>query len=75
MALVKRYATSSGQVLVYDPRHKQTPLAMERKVDYFGFELEREREAVHEFPAGHGRTRRGACSRRRWPAARRGTRR
>ena len=52
MALVKRYATSSGQVLVYDPRHKQTPLAMERKIDYFGFELEREREAVHEFPAG-----------------------
>ncbi|MFI5246022.1 MAG: DEAD/DEAH box helicase, partial [Gemmatimonadales bacterium] len=52
MALVKRYATSSAQVLVYDARHKQTPLAMERKVDYFGFELEREREAVHEFPAG-----------------------
>jgi hypothetical protein len=52
MTLVKRYATSSGQVLVYDARHKQSPLAMERKVEYFGFELEREREAVHEFPAG-----------------------
>jgi hypothetical protein len=25
---------------------------MERRVDYFGFELEREREAVHEFPPG-----------------------
>jgi ATP-dependent helicase HrpA len=52
MALIKRYATSSGQTLVYDARHKQSPLAMERKVDYFGFELEREREAVHEFPPG-----------------------
>jgi ATP-dependent helicase HrpA len=52
MALIKRYATSSAQTLVYDARHKQSPLAMERKVDYFGFELEREREAVHEFPPG-----------------------
>jgi ATP-dependent helicase HrpA len=52
MTLIKRYATSSAQTLVYDPRHKQSPLAMERKVDYFGFELEREREAVHDFPAG-----------------------
>lgn len=52
MTLIKRYATSSGQTLVYDSKHKQSPLALERKVDYFGFELEREREAVHEFPAG-----------------------
>jgi hypothetical protein len=52
MTLIKRYATSSGQTLVYDARHKQSPLAMERRVEYFGFELEREREAVHEFPPG-----------------------
>jgi len=52
MTLIKRYSTSSGQTLVYDARHKQSPLALERKVDYFGFELEREREAVHDFPAG-----------------------
>jgi ATP-dependent helicase HrpA len=52
VALIKRYATSSTQTLVYDARHKQSPLAMERKVEYFGFELERERDAVHEFPAG-----------------------
>jgi hypothetical protein len=52
MTLIKRYATSRAQTLVYDSKHKQSPLAMERKVDYFGFELEREREAVHEFPAG-----------------------
>ncbi|MFI5231766.1 MAG: DEAD/DEAH box helicase [Gemmatimonadales bacterium] len=52
MALIKRYATSSTQSLVYDARHKQSPLAMERKVEYFGFELEREREAIEAFPAG-----------------------
>jgi ATP-dependent helicase HrpA len=52
MTLIKRYATSSTQSLVYDARHKHSPLAMERKVEYFGFELEREREAVEEFPAG-----------------------
>ena len=52
MSLIKRYATSSGQTLVYDAKHKQSPLALERRVDYFGFELEREREAVHDFPAG-----------------------
>lgn len=52
MALIKRYSTSGATTLVYDSRHKQSPLAMERKVDYFGFELEREREAVHEFPPG-----------------------
>jgi hypothetical protein len=52
MALIRRYATQSAQALVYDARHKQSPLALERRVDYFGFELEREREAVHDFPAG-----------------------
>ena len=52
MTLVKRYATSSTQSLVYDARHKHSPLALERKVEYFGFELEREREAVEAFPAG-----------------------
>jgi len=52
LALIKKYATSSGAKLVYDPRHKSTPLAMERRVEYFGFELEREREAVHDFPPG-----------------------
>ena len=52
MSLIKRYATSSTQSLVYDARHKHAPLALERTVEYFGFELEREREAVEEFPAG-----------------------
>jgi ATP-dependent helicase HrpA len=52
MTLIKRYATSSAQTLVYDGRHKQSPLALERRVDYFGFELQREREPVQDFPAG-----------------------
>ncbi len=52
MTLIKRYSTSSGQTLVYDAKHKQSPLALERRVDYFGFELERERDAVHDFPPG-----------------------
>ena len=52
IALVKRFATASAPTLVFDARHKQSPLAIERRVTYFGFELEREREAVHEFPLG-----------------------
>ncbi|MFI5309740.1 MAG: DEAD/DEAH box helicase [Gemmatimonadales bacterium] len=52
LSLVRRYATAHAPVLVFDARHKQSPLAMERRVDYFGFELEREREAIHEFPPG-----------------------
>jgi hypothetical protein len=50
--LIRRYATTSAPRLVFDGKHKSSPLALERRVDYFGFELEREREAVHEFPAG-----------------------
>ena len=51
-ALIRKYATTSAARLVFDGKHKQTPLALERRVDYFGFELEREREAVYEFPVG-----------------------
>ncbi len=52
LSLVKKYATTSKPTLVFDGRHKQAPLALERRVTYFGFELEREREAVHDFPPG-----------------------
>ncbi|MHB8838549.1 MAG: hypothetical protein ACYC7F_06305, partial [Gemmatimonadaceae bacterium] len=38
--------------LTFDGKHKQSPLALERRVTFFGFELSREREPVHEFPAG-----------------------
>ncbi len=50
--LVRKYSTASKPMLVFDGKHKQSPLAMERRVTYFGFELEREREAIHEFPPG-----------------------
>ena len=52
LALIRKYATTSAPRLVFDGKHKSSPLALERRVDYFGFELEREREAVHEFPPG-----------------------
>ena len=52
LKLVRQYATSGPPRLVFDGRHKSTPLALERRVEYFGFELEHEVEAVHEFPPG-----------------------
>jgi ATP-dependent helicase HrpA len=52
LSLVRRYATSSAPALVFDGRHREAPLALERRVTYFGFELEREREPVREFPPG-----------------------
>ncbi len=48
--LVRRYATSHAPVLTFDARHKQTPLALERRVTFFGFDLSREREPLREFP-------------------------
>jgi len=50
LGLVRKYATTGAPTLVFDARHKSTPLAMERRVEYFGFELERERVPVQEFP-------------------------
>lgn len=52
LSLVKKYATATAPKLVYDGKHKQAPLAMERRVTYFGFELERERESIQDFPPG-----------------------
>ena len=52
LGLIRKFATSSPATLVFDGRHKNAPLALERCVTYFGFELEHEREAVHEFPRG-----------------------
>jgi hypothetical protein len=36
---------------VYDPRRKQSPLALRRRLEYHGFELDREFEPIDEFPA------------------------
>ncbi len=47
---IKRYATYGSPELVYDPRRKNHPLAVQRTLEYFGFELGHEREAIDEFP-------------------------
>jgi hypothetical protein len=52
MDVIRRYATSDEAELIYDGERRKAPLVLRRRVDYFGFELEREVEAVEEFPAG-----------------------
>lgn len=52
MDVIRRYATSDDAAIVYDGERRKAPLVLKRRVDYFGFELEREVEAIEEFPAG-----------------------
>src|SRR3954464_7362919 len=52
MDLIRRYATGEEAELVYDAERRKAPLVLRRRVEYFGFELEREIEAVDVFPAG-----------------------
>ena len=49
--LVRRYATRGAADVVYDPRRKQSALALRRTLTYHGFELEREYEPLEEFPS------------------------
>lgn len=44
--LIRRYATRTAPVLQFNPSHKAAPLAMVRRVEYFGFELARELEVL-----------------------------
>src|SRR5687767_12176311 len=46
MDLVRRHAQRGEAELVYEPQRKHAPLALRRVVRYFGFELEREVEAL-----------------------------
>jgi ATP-dependent helicase HrpA len=48
--LLRPYAVVTEGELVYDPNSKRAPLSLRRRVEYQGFELEREVEAVDEFP-------------------------
>ena len=48
--VVRRYATRGAADVVYDPRRKQSALALRTTLTYHGSELEREYEAVDEFP-------------------------
>jgi ATP-dependent helicase HrpA len=48
--LLRPYAAVTEGELVYDPNSKRAPLALRRRVEYHGFELEREVEAIDTFP-------------------------
>src|SRR5690349_6412738 len=48
--LVRRYARTGAPELVFEPERKRSPLALKRRVEYFGFDLGRELEAIDEFP-------------------------
>jgi hypothetical protein len=50
LELIQRYARRGAGEVVYDPRRKNSPLALRRGLEYHGFELEREYEALDEFP-------------------------
>jgi ATP-dependent helicase HrpA len=50
MDLVRRYAHATDPELVFDPERKRNPLALRRRIEYFGFDLGREIEPVEEFP-------------------------
>ncbi len=52
MDVVRRYATSDDAKLEYDGERRKSPLVLRKRVEYFGFELEREVEAVEVFPEG-----------------------
>lgn len=49
--LLRPYATVTEGELVYNPQSKRAPLVLRRRVEYHGFELEREIEPVDVFPA------------------------
>jgi len=50
MDLVRRYARAGEPELVFDAERKRAPLALRRRVQYFGFDLGTEIEAVDVFP-------------------------
>jgi ATP-dependent helicase HrpA len=52
MGLVRRYATSTGGVLQLDPSRSRDTLVLSQRVTYHGFELERDEEALDDFPPG-----------------------
>jgi hypothetical protein len=50
MELIKRNARRGDAVLLYDPDRRKSPLVLQRQLEYFGFELERESQPIHDFP-------------------------
>ena len=49
MHLIRRYATRGISEVAYDPKQKGGQLVIRRTLEYFGFELEKEIEAVEDF--------------------------
>jgi len=49
-SLIRKYATRSKPQLMYDAHRKHDQLVLFSRVEYFGFELDREIEPVREFP-------------------------
>ncbi len=49
--LIREHATRRPPELAYDARRGRGTLVMVRRVDFFGFELERDVEEIDEFPA------------------------
>ncbi len=52
MDVIRRFATGDEATMIYDGERRKAPLVLRRRVEYFGFELEREVEAIEEFPPG-----------------------
>lgn len=48
--LLRPFAAVTEGELIYNPESKRSPLVLRRRVEYHGFELEREIEPVDEFP-------------------------
>jgi ATP-dependent helicase HrpA len=48
--LIHRYAKRGASDVAYDPRRKNSPLSLVRRLAYHGFELEREFEPIDVFP-------------------------
>jgi hypothetical protein len=49
--VVREFATTADPDVVYDADHKRSPLTVRRRVEYHGFELERDIEPIDAFPA------------------------
>ena len=62
MDLVRRFATGGESAFVYDPERRKAPLVLQRRIEYNGFELEREIEVVDVFPEARADEARGVLA-------------
>ena len=51
MHLIRRYATRGISEIAFDQKHKGGSLVIQRTLEYFGFELDRDIEIIDEFTA------------------------